>query len=84
MVRSAPSWDMIAANELPTAIGRAFGWYAQVKVTFVPLTLPNFSRTVSASAMAWQGCQRADSMLITGTLAYFRNDAITGSAISSS
>src|SRR5689334_25053272 len=75
---------MIAANELPTAIGSAFGWYAQVRVTFLPLILPSFSWVVSASAIAWHGCQSADSMLMTGTFEYFRKELITGSAMSSS
>ncbi len=45
------------------------------KTSVLPFSPPNVSRIVSRSPSAWQGCDRSDSPLITGTREFAANSA---------
>ena len=65
-----PSAAAASAALAGTAVGSAFGCQAQVSTKRLPSVSPSFSRSVIASASAWQGCRRALSRLMTGFSQY--------------
>ncbi len=67
-----------------TALGRGLMCGAQARVTGRPLVDPKVSRAVIRSARPWQGCSRALSMLMVGTVQNLRKPFMTGSRWSSS
>ena len=77
---SMPRRAAASAADTGTAVGSAFGCQAQVSTKRLPCgSGRSFSRSVRASPSSWHGWRRADSRLITGTVAWRANPFTTSS-----
>ena len=81
---SQPAAAAVSRKLLGTALGSGLMCGAQARVTGRPLVAPKVSRAVIRSARPWQGCSRALSMLMVGTVPRLRKPVMTGSALSTS